>query len=312
MTRIARDVTWLIGRTPLVDLARSRLSGGGRVVAKLESFNPTNSNKDRAALAMVRDAERTGTLRPGGTIVECSAGDTGIALAMVAAIRRYRMVLTLPADMQGARCNLLRALGAEIVLTDSDAGMRGALARAEQLVREIDGAVCLQPFTNRANARAHELTTAREIWEDTDGTVDTVVCPIGTGGVAAGCLAFFRSCAPAVRVVGVEPAASAVISGGAAGRHDLAGLGAGFIPGILPAEDLAEVLAISEVDAFACLRRLAAEEALLIGPASAAVACAAFRIAARPESHDRLIVAILPDSGERYADHAAYTRAETR
>jgi cysteine synthase A len=311
MVRIARDVTWLIGRTPLVELGRLSPPGGGRVVGKLESFNPTRSNKDRAALGMIVAAERSGCLRAGGTIVECSAGDTGIALAMVAAARGHRLVLTMPANLHSSRCNLLRALGAEIVLTDAEAGMRGAMQRAEQIVRERPGALCLQPFTNRDNAAIHE-TTAREIWEDTDGAVAAVVCPVGTGGTAAGCLSFFRRQAPGVAVVGVEPASSPVLSGGPPGRHDLPGLGAGFVPGILAPQALDEIIAVREQDAFACLRQLAAHEALLVGPASAAVAWAALEIARRPERAGALIVAVLPDSSERYADHAAYSDREER
>jgi cysteine synthase A len=304
--RIARDITWLIGRTPLVELGRLGPAGGGRVAAKLEGSNPTGSNKDRAALGMVVAAEKTGRLPPGGTIVECSAGDTGIALAMVAAARGHRLVLTMPEDLHSSRCNLLRALGAEVVLTHAAAGMRGAIERAEQIVRERSGAVCLQPFTNRDNAAAH-TATAREIWEDTDGAVAAVVCPVGTGGTAAGCLSFFRAHAPEVAVVGVEPASSAVLSGGPAGRHDLPGLGAGFVPGILAPAALDEIIAVREPDAFACLRQLAAREALLVGPASAAVVWAALEIARRPDRAGAWIVAVLPDCGQRYADHAAYT-----
>jgi cysteine synthase A len=305
MPRIAKSISWLIGRTPLVELARLSPAGGGRIVGKLESCNPTGSNKDRAVLEMIRHRERAGTLKPGGTIIEASAGDMGLAVAMVARDLGYRLILTMPECRTDARCNLLRALGAEIVFTDRAAGMAGAISRAEQLTKQTPGAVVLQPFTNRANALSHEQT-AREIWEDTDGQVAAVVCPIGTGGTAAGCAAFYRQLAVPVAVVGVEPATSAVLSGGKPGPHGLPGLGAGFIPEILHPGDLAEVVPITEAAACAAVRALALGEAILGGPASGAVIAAAQQLAARPAYAGKLIVAVLPDSGERYEEHAAF------
>jgi cysteine synthase A len=310
MARIAGNVTWLIGRTPLVELHRLRPRDGARIVAKLEFFNPTSSNKDRAVVAMIEHAEQAGRLRAGGTIVEVSAGDTGVALAMIAAQRGYRLVLTMPESTRGPRCNLVRVMGAELVYTPAEHGIRGAMTRAEQLAREIPGAIMLQPFSNRANAAAHADTTAREIYEDTDGEVDVVVCPVGTGGTAQGCANYFRQRKPAVRVVGVEPAGSAVLAGCAPGPHRLAGLGAGFVPDILCVPDLAEVIGVADAEAFAAVRRLAREEGLLAGPASGAVLHAAARLAARADLANALIVAVLPDHGERYAEHPAFAGAD--
>lgn len=305
MPRIAQSISWLIGRTPLVELARLSPPGGGRIVGKLESFNPTGSNKDRAVLEMIRHRERAGTLKAGGTIVEASAGDMGLSVAMVARDLGYRLVLTMPECRTDARCNLLRALGAEIVFTERAAGMAGAISRAEQLAKQTPGAVVLQPFTNRANAQSH-VQTAREIWEDTDGQVAAVVCAVGTGGTAAGCAAYFRELGTKVAVIGVEPATSPVLSGGKPGPHNLPGLGAGFVPEILHPGDLSEVLAVSEAEAFAAVRALAQHEAILGGPASGAVIAAAQRLAQRPALVGKLLVAVLPDSGERYEEHQAF------
>ena len=302
MSRIAADVTWLIGQTPLVEL--SRLSPPGcRLVGKLEAWNPSGSNKDRAALGMIRHAERNGFLRPGGTIVECSNGDLGLAIATVGRRLGYRVVLTMPECTAVARRNLLTALGAEVMLTPTDAGMRGAMLRAEQLAKQTLGGVCLQAFTNRANSRIHAETTAREIWQDTDGRVGLVVAPVGTGGTAAGCAAFFRELG--VPVAGVQPAASAVLTGGTAGPHDIPGLGAGFIPEILVPSDLAAIVDVSDADAVAGAKALARQESLLLGPASGAVLHASQQLARQPAYAGRLIVAVLPDAAERYLEHAA-------
>ncbi len=306
MASIARDVSWLIGRTPLVELRRLAPDTPGRLIAKLEAFNPTCSNKDRAARSMIEHAERAGFLRPGTTIVECSAGDTGVSLAMICAVRGYRLVLTMPEGTAGSRYHLLRALGAEIELTDPALGIRGALERTEQIQREITPSLILQPFSNAANAAAHAETTAREIWDDTDGEVDVVVCPVGTGGTAAGCIQFFRSAQVPVAVVGVEPSASPVLAGGSPGAHQLPGLGAGFVPDILAPGDLDEIIAVSADEAFVAVRELARREGLLVGPASGAVLHAARTIAARERSAGTTIVAILPDHGERYDDHPSF------
>lgn len=250
---------------------------------------------------MIRHAERSGFLRPGGAIVECSSGDLGLALATIGARLGYRVVLTMPAGAAGPRRSLLLALGATVVDTPASEGMRGAMARADQLARQTPGAVCLQAFTNRANARAHADTTAREIWEDTDGRVDLVVVPVGTGGTAAGCAQFFRELG--VGVVAVEPAGSRVLAGGAAGAHDIPGLGAGFVPDILRPADVSEMIGVDDRDAVAGARALAREEALLLGPASGAVLHAALTLARRPTSHGKTVVAVLPDRAERYLDH---------
>ncbi len=294
-----------------MNLARLSPPDGGRLIGKLEMFNPTGSNKDRAVLEMIRHRERAGTLKPGGTIVEASAGDLGMALAMVARDLGYRLVLTMPDRRAGTTCNLLHALGAEVVFTDRSSGMAGAIAEAERLATQTPGAVALQPFTNRANALSHEQT-AREIWEDTDGEVAAVVCPVGTGGTAAGCVSFFRQVGAPVAVIGVEPTSSSVLRGGEPGPHNLPGLGAGFVPEILQPRDLSEIIDVSEADAFAMVRALAAQEAILGGPASGAVVAAAQKVCARPAWHGRLVVAILPDRGERYEEHPAFAQANER
>lgn len=303
MSRIAADLTWLIGSTPLVDL--SRLSPKGRrVVAKLESQNPTGSNKDRAALAMIRAAETSGALRKGGTIVECTSGDLGLSIATVGRCLGYRVVLVMPETAENDRLTMLRALAAEIRFTPKALGMRGAMAETDALAKSLPDAVCLQPFTNKANARAHAESTAREIWQDTDGRVAVVVAPIGTGGTAAGCASYLRE--RGVRVVGVEPLASPVMRGGKAGAHDIAGLGAGFVPEILKAEDLDEIVAVACDDARATVRTLAHEEGILCGPASGAVLFAALAVARRKEHENQMVVAILPDCGSSHLDHSAY------
>jgi len=316
MARIASDVTSLIGRTPLLDLspllhdgASPETRGGSpsrtRLLGKMESWNPTGSNKDRAVLAMIRDAERCGFLRPGSTIVECSGGDLALSIAMVGRARGYRVVLTMPSTMAGNRCNLLRALGAEVEFTPTEAGIRGALERAEALAKEIDGGWCPQPFSNRANSLAHR-TTAWEIWEDTDGRVDAVVCPVGTGGTASGVAQWYRDREPQVVVFGVEPAASPVINGGEPGNHNIPGLGAGFVPDIFDPSLIEEVLTVTDEAAEAMLRRIARVAHFLPGPASSAVTEAAIRIASRPGFEGKTLVAVLPDSGERYIEHPAY------
>src|SRR5262245_38051842 len=303
MARIAADITWLIGQTPLVELARLS-PPGSRIVAKLEARNPSGSNKDRAALGMIVHAERCGFLQPGGTLVECTSGDLGLAIALVGCRRGYRVVLTMPAGTPPHRASLLRALGAEIVTTPAADGMRGAMARAEQLAKQTPGAVCLQAFANRANANAHAETTAREIWADTDGKVAVVVAPVGTGGTAAGCAALLRE--RGVAVVGVEPSGSPVLRGGKAGCHDIPGLGAGFVPDILGVDRLDEIIAIDDCEARRSVQDLAREEAILAGPAGGAVIAAALQVAGRPVLAGRIIVAVVPDSGDRYFDHSAY------
>lgn len=301
MARIASDVTWLVGRTPLIEL--SRLSPPGtRIVGKLEGWNPSGSNKDRAALGMIRHAERSGFLQLGGTIVECSSGDLGIAIATIGRRLGYRVVLTMLESVGQDRRHILLALGAEIVLSPVAEGMRGAMVLAEQIAKRTPGAVCLQAFSNRANARIHSETTAREIWEDTDGKVGLVVVPVGTGGTAAGCVAFFQEVG--VPVAGVQPKTSPTLTGGNAGLHDIPGLGAGFVPEILVPSDLALIVDVADDDAVAGARSLAREESLLLGPASGAVMHAAIVLATSARFTDSLVVAVLPDIGQHYLEHA--------
>ncbi|GDY01405.1 cysteine synthase [Planctomycetota bacterium] len=307
MARIAADITWLIGSTPLVELHRLAPTGA-RLVAKLESFNPSGSNKDRTALGMIQHAELHGSLKPAGTIIECTSGDLGLAIAMVGRRRGYRVILTMPENATVLRPTLLRALGAELVLTKAADGMRGAMAHAEELVRKTEGAICLQAFSNRANAKIHGETTAHEIWQDTDGAVRAIVVPIGTGGTAAGCAAVLRE--RGVRIIGVEPSTSAVLSGQNAGSHDIPGLGAGFIPGLLGHKVLDEVVRVTDVEANVSVQDLARTESILVGPASGAVLHAARHVAQRPEYQGQLIIAVLPDSGERFCDHRAYRQEE--
>lgn len=304
MARIASDVTWLVGHTPLVELRRLS-PPSARIVAKLDGWNPSGSNKDRAALGMIRHAERAGQLRQGGTIVECSSGDLGIAIAAIGRRLGYRVVITMPEGSSTRHRALLRAFGAEVETTPNQLGMRGAMVRAEEVAKKTPGALCLQAFTNRANSRTHAETTAREIWEDSDGTVGLVVVPIGSGGTASGCVAFFRE--HGVPVVGVEPARSPVVAGGTAAPHDIPGLGAGFVPEILSARDLAEVVPVADNEAIAAARAIALEESLLVGPASGAVLHAALLLARRPAHAGKTIVAVLPDVGDRYADHPLFT-----
>lgn len=303
MARIASDVTWLVGRTPLVELRRLS-PPTARIVAKLDAWNPSGSNKDRAALAMIRHAEHAGLLRRGGTIVECSSGDLGIAIAAMGRRLGYRVVITMPEGASARHRAMLRAFGAEIETTANPLGMRGAMVRAEEIAKKTPGALCLQAFSNRANTKAHLDTTAREIWEDTDGGVGVVVVPIGSGGTASGCAAFFRD--HGVPVVGVEPSRSPVVAGGTAGAHDIPGLGAGFVPEILSTRDLAEVVPVADGEAIAAARAMAAEESLLVGPASGAVLHAALSIARRAANEGKTIVAVLPDGGDRYADHPLF------
>lgn len=300
MARIASDVTWLIGGTPLVELS-GLAPAGTRMLGKLEAWNPSGSNKDRAALAMIRHAESRGFLEPGGAIVECSSGDLGLALAMLGCRLGYRVILTMPEFQPESRLALFRAFGAEIVTTPANEGMRGAMERADRIARQTEGAVCLQAFTSRANSRIHAETTAREIWSDTDGDVDAVVVPVGTGGTAAGCAAFFAE--HGVAVIGVEPATSQVLAGERPAPHDIPGLGAGFVPDILAPSDLAEVIAVSDADAIAGVRALARQEALLLGPASGAVAHAAVTVARRATFAGKTVVAVLADRAERYLEH---------
>lgn len=298
----------LVGNTPLLELQRyGRLAkAGGRIVAKLEMMNPLSSAKDRAALSLIEDAEKRGLLKEGSVIIEPTSGNTGVGLAFVAAIRGYRVILTMPESMSLERRRLLAALGAELVLTDAGAGMQGAIEKAQALAREIPGAYIPGQFVNPANPKAHYLTTAQEIWRDTDGKVDAFVACAGTGGTITGVAEGLREHNPKVRIVAVEPAGSAVLSGGKPGPHGIQGIGAGFIPEILRTELLDEVIPVRDEDAFAAARDLARSEGVLCGISSGAAVHAAVQLSQRPEYRDKLIVVLLPDTGERYLSTGIY------
>ena len=304
--KIADDVTQLIGGTPLVRLNKVTEGAGATVAAKLEFFNPAHSVKDRIGLAMVEAAEKAGLIGPETIIVEPTSGNTGIALAMVCAARGYRCVLTMPETMSNERRMLLRAYGAELILTPGAQGMAGAIAKAEELVAADKRYFMPQQFENPANPDVHRRTTAEEIWADTDGQVDIVVAGVGTGGTVSGVGAVLKERKPSVQIIAVEPAASAVLSGGAKGPHPIQGLGAGFIPKNYSSEVVDEVIAVENEDAFTNARRAAREEGLLVGISSGAAISAAVRVAKRPENKGKLIVVIIPSFGERYLSTALF------
>ena len=300
---IRKNVTELIGRTPLMELknyAGQAGIEGVRLLAKLEYLNPTGSVKDRAALRMILDAEADGSLKPGAAVIEPTSGNTGIGLAAIAAVRGYRVILTMPETMSEERRKLLAAYGADIVLTPGEEGMAGAIRKAQELKEQIPGAFIPGQFDNPSNAKAHYLTTGPEIWEDTDGRVDLFVAGVGSGGTITGVGRYLKEKAPAVRVVAVEPAGSAVLSGGKAGAHGLQGVGAGFVPSVLDTGICDEVIPVWEEDAYAAGRRLAAQEGILAGISSGAALHAAQILAGRPENQGKTIVVLLPDSGDRY------------
>jgi len=305
--KIASDVTRLIGNTPLVRLNRMAAGLPAQVVAKLEFFNPAHSVKDRIGVAMVDALERDGKLRPGeSTIVEPTSGNTGIALAMVAAARGYRCVLTMPDSMSVERRQVLRLLGAELVLTPAADGMKGATARAEALLAEVPGAVMPQQFSHPANPEVHASTTAEELWQDTDGEMAVFVAGVGTGGTLTGVGRVWKARKPGLKIVAVEPADSAVISGGPAGSHKIQGIGAGFIPDNLDTSLIDEVITVANEEAFATARRLAREEGILAGISSGAACAAALRVAARQELEGELVVFVVPSTSERYLSTALF------
>ncbi|MBP2017220.1 cysteine synthase A [Symbiobacterium terraclitae] len=306
MARIYESIADTIGRTPLVRLQRVTEGAAATVLAKVESFNPAGSVKDRIGYAMIKDAEEKGILKPGTVIVEPTSGNTGIALAFVAAARGYRCILTMPDTMSLERRKLLKAYGAELVLTPGAEGMKGAIAKAKEIVANTPGAWMPQQFENPANPEIHRRTTAEEIWEDTDGQVDIFVGGVGTGGTVTGVGEVIKPRKPGFKVVAVEPAESPVISGGKPGPHKIQGIGAGFIPENLHTDVVDEVITVSSEDAIATARRLAREEGILCGISSGAAAYAALQVARRPENAGKTIVVVLPDTGERYLSSALW------
>lgn len=299
MVAIAENITWLVGRTPLVRMPRITAGLNAQVVAKLESFNPCASVKDRIGLAMIEAAERDGVLKPGVTLVEPTSGNTGIGLAFVAASRGYRLILTMPETMSLERRRMLSALGAELILTPGKGGMGAAIDKARELA-EQEGHLLLQQFANPANPEVHRRTTAEEIWNDTDGQVDVFISGVGTGGTITGVAEVIKRRKPGFKAIAVEPVDSPVLSGGEAGPHKIQGIGAGFVPDVLQIELIDEVFQVSDEDAGAAARRVAKEEGILVGISAGAALHAALEVAKRPEHAGQLIVVLLPDTGERY------------
>ena len=309
MTRIARQITELIGHTPLLELSNynrnKRLKA--RLIGKLEYFNPAGSVKDRVALAMIEDAERSGRLRPGATLIEPTSGNTGVGLALVSAVKGYTLILTMPETMSEERRKLLQAYGARLVLTPGAEGMSGAIAKAEELRDSIPGAVILQQFENPANPAAHIHSTAEEIWQDTDGQVDIFVACVGTGGTISGTGKGLKARRPDIRIVAVEPAESPVLSGGKAGPHKIQGIGAGFIPKTYDSGVVDQIMTVPGDEAIRTARELAREEGILVGISSGAAVYAATALATLPENEGKNIVVLLPDTGERYLSTELFT-----
>jgi len=308
-TKIAEDITRLIGNTPLVKLNKLNLGTDAVLVAKLESFNPLSSIKDRIGLAMIEDAEKKGLLKKGSVIIEPTSGNTGVALAFVSAAKGYRLILTMPDTMSAERRSLLGALGAELVLTPGAEGMSGAVKKAEELLKNTKDAVMLQQFKNLANPAIHRKTTAEEIWQDTDGKVDILVSGVGTGGTITGVAEVLKKRKPGFKAVAVEPRDSPVLSGGKPGPHKIQGIGAGFVPDVLKLSLVDEVMPVTNEDAAKTARRLAKEEGILAGISSGAAVWAAMELGKRKENKNKLIVVILPDTGERYLSTGLFDEA---
>ncbi len=305
---VHKSIAELIGHTPLVELTNYERAHGvpATLLGKVESFNPTGSVKDRAALSMIEAAEAAGLIDDETVLIEPTSGNTGIGLAALAAVRGQRIIITMPETMSQERRNLMRAYGAELVLTEGARGMQGAIAKADELAAEIPNSFIPSQFTNAANPAVHERTTGPEIWEDTDGTVDILVAGVGTGGTLSGTGAYLKAQNPAIQVVAVEPAGSPVLSEGRAGSHKIQGIGAGFVPETLDTAIYDEVLAVTDDEAFEAGRELAARDGLLVGISAGAAVAAATKVAARPENAGKTIVVILPDTGERYLSTAMF------
>lgn len=312
MARIARQLTDLVGNTPLLEFSNFNASKGlkAQVIGKLEYFNPAGSVKDRIALAMIEDAEAKGLLKPGATIIEPTSGNTGVGLAFVSASKGYKLILTMPDTMSAERRNLLKALGARLVLTPGAEGMKGAIAKAEELRDATPGSIILQQFENPANPAVHIRTTAEEIWRDTDGKVDLFVAGVGTGGTVSSVGAGLKAHNPNVQIVAVEPSDSPVLSGGKPGPHKIQGIGAGFIPKTYNGEVVDKILQVTNDDAIRTSRELAGKEGLLVGISSGAAVYAAVELAKLPENEGKTIVALLPDTGERYLSTVLYAFEE--
>lgn len=308
MAKIAKQLTDLIGNTPLLELTHfnKKHDLGANVIAKLEYFNPAGSVKDRIAFSMIEDAESKGILKADSVIIEPTSGNTGVGLAFVSAVKHYKLILTMPDTMSVERRNLLKALGATIVLTPGAEGMKGAIAKAEELKKETPGAVILQQFENPANPAIHRRTTGEEIWRDTDGKVDIFVAGVGTGGTVTGVGEVLKKHNPNIKVVAVEPSDSPVLSGGKPGPHKIQGIGAGFVPSIYNKDIVNEIIQVQNDDAIRTGRELAREEGLLVGISSGAAAFAAAQLALRPENAGKNIVVLLPDTGERYLSTLLY------
>lgn len=312
MERIARQLTDLVGNTPLLEFTNLNAGKGltARVIGKLEYFNPAGSVKDRIALAMIEDAEAKGLLKPGATIIEPTSGNTGVGLAFVSASKGYKLILTMPETMSEERRNLLKALGAQLVLTSGAEGMKGAIAKAEELRENTPGSIILQQFENPANPAVHIRTTAEEVWRDTDGRVDIFVAGVGTGGTVSGVGVGLKAHNPDIKIVAVEPSDSPVLSGGKPGAHKIQGIGAGFIPKTYNADVVDQIMRITNDDAIRTSRELAQKEGLLVGISSGAAVYAALELAKLPENAGKTIVALLPDTGERYLSTVLYAFEE--